>query len=216
MPGRRIMDHTPACLIIIDDHRMFADGFVALNDASERPYDIHVYDAPDLFLKALADGLSADLFILDLVMKQMNGLAVLSALRQHGSKAPVLMLSGMADSPPLAEMRALGANGFLHKSAGQDDLLSAIERLLAGGTLFASELSEHADALASDFQPPVLAARQQQVLSLISQGATNRDISQTLGISENTVKSHLRALYETLGANTRTGAVRKAQQLGLI
>lgn len=210
------MAQRPARLVIIDDHRMFADGFVALNDASARPYDIHVYDAPEVFLKALADGLSPDLFILDLVMKQMNGLALLSALRQHGSKAPVLMLSGMADAPPLAEMRALGANGFLHKSAGQDDLLDAIETLLAGGTLFDLEAAEDAEGLASGFQAPVLAARQQQVLALISQGATNRDISETLGISENTVKSHLRALYETLGANTRTGAVRKAQQLGLI
>ena len=208
------MAQTPAKLVIVDDHRLFADGFAALNATDGGRYDVTAYDAPEAFLTDLAGGLSPDLAILDLVMKPMNGLAVLAALRKRGAAFPVLMLSGIADDPPVGEMRALGANGFLHKSADQDALIEAVDALLAGGTRFPEGGEE--PELEPGFTPPALAARQLEVLGLIGEGASNRIIAERLGISENTVKSHLRALYEALGANSRTGAVRKAQMLGLI
>lgn len=204
-----------ATIAIVDDHRMFADGFAALSRAGGAPYAVAVYESPDAFLADMDGGLVPDLVILDLVMKQMNGLALLAALRRTDKAVPVLMLSGIAEDPPLAEMRALGANGYLNKSAGHDELLAAIGAVLDGETLFEGS-DESEAALAPDYQMPVLGARQCEVLALLGQGAGNRDIAAALGISENTVKSHLRALYEALGANTRTSAVRKAQRLGLI
>ena len=204
-----------AAIAIVDDHRMFADGFAALSQASGAAYGVTVYESPETFLSDLEGGLAPDLIILDLVMKQMNGLALLAALRRIDKAVPVLMLSGIAEDPPLAEMRALGANGFVHKSACHDELLAAISAVLDGETLF-GDRDEGDAALAADYQIPALGARQSEVLALLGQGAGNRDIAAALGISENTVKSHLRALYEALGANTRTNAVRKAQRLGLI
>jgi DNA-binding NarL/FixJ family response regulator len=210
-----MMPKTPAKLVIVDDHRLFADGFAALNAADGDRYEITAYDAPEAFLTAMSEGLAPNLVILDLVMKQMNGLTVLAALRNGGARFPVLMLSGISDDPPINEMRALGANGFLHKSADQEALISAIDSLLEGGSLFEPPDGED-DVYDAGFQPPTLAARQIEVLALISEGASNRIIAETLEISENTVKSHLRALYAALGAKSRTGAVRKAQMLGLI
>lgn len=204
----------PAKLVIVDDHRLFADGFAALNAADGGRFEVSVYDAPDAFLRDLADGLSPDLVILDLIMKQMNGLAVLAALQSRGATFPVLMLSGISDDPPVHEMKALGASGFIHKSADQDRLLAAVDTLLSGRTVFPDACED--STCADGFTPPDLAPRQLEVLRQISEGASNRAMAETMGISENTVKSHLRAIYEALGANTRVAAVRKAQMLGLL
>lgn len=211
-------------IALVDDHRMFVDGFAVLLGSLRPDYEVCTYDAPVAFLEDLEAGHTFDLVILDLVMRSMNGLAVLAAMRDRRSRAPVLVLSGIGSEPPVAEMRSLGARGFVHKSADTALLVEATDTILAGRTFFFEQDGRETgalDALDPDTAAlvdgvPALAPRQTEILHLIGKGETNKAIAATLDISENTVKSHLRAIFEALGAHTRTACVRKAQALGLI
>ncbi|SDL65739.1 response regulator transcription factor [Maricaulis salignorans] len=212
-------------IALVDDHRMFADGFSALLSSMREDYTVEVFSEPVEFLKTFGAAPTYDLIILDLVMRSMNGLVVLAAVREQKPRTPVLMLSGIGAEPPLAEMRRLGARGFVHKSADTGELIAAVDVILAGGTCFdgpqtrvMARAGEAADVWQSksERQLPKLGPRQLEILDLMGQGATNKDIAGRLNISENTVKSHMRSIFQALDSHTRTACMRKAQALGLI
>lgn len=213
----------PHRIALVDDHRLFADGFRSLLTQSGINCDVTVYDEPAGFLEVFASGEPPDLIVLDLVMRGMNGLALLSAVRSQRKSARVLMLSGITSAAPVNEMKRLGASGFVHKSADTALLLEAVETILGGRTYFQdmAEAGQAVDGGQDDdwigaAELPQLGPRQLEVLTLMGQGVTNRDIAETLDISENTVKSHMRAIFDALEVRTRTACVRKAQALGFI
>ncbi|WP_203290674.1 response regulator transcription factor [Maricaulis parjimensis] len=210
-------------IALIDDHSLFTAAFSTLMGQLRSDYRVEAHDDPVAFLKTAGDLAGYDLFILDLVMQKMNGLSLLATLKQRAPRCRVLMLSGVGTEPPVADMRRLGAQGFVHKSEDADILLAAIDRILDGELCFPS-LEGEAAALEDDFSAsgpddrafPNLAPRQLEVLNLIAGGETNKAIAARMNISENTVKSHLKAIFEALGEHTRTGCVRTARTLGLI
>ncbi|QNL18867.1 response regulator transcription factor [Hyphobacterium sp. CCMP332] len=210
-------------IALVDDHRLFTEGFSALLTGSGHGYEVSTFEDPVVFLEALSSDTRFDLIILDLVMKGMNGLALLSAIPKIKDAPPVLMLSGIATPPPVSEMQRLGASGFVSKSSEISVLQHAVTRILDGGKVFQS--IEATQAVADDAgeevwttaaEPPNLAPRQLAVLKMLGEGATNKAIAEALNISENTVKSHLRSIFEGLGVRTRTACVHKAVLLGLI
>lgn len=210
-------------LALIDDHTLFSEAFRTLLKQLRPGYVIDVYDDPTAFLKAFDPSAPYDLVILDLVMQKMNGLALLSSLTGLSPNVRVLMLSGVGTEPPVAEMRRLGARGFVHKSEETHVLLEAVDTILSGNTCFPAAIAEPDDdavfrelCRGANAGMPSLGPRQLEVLQLIASGETNRGIADRLGISENTVKSHLKAIFEALGENNRTACVRSAQNLGLI
>ena len=210
-------------IALIDDHTLFSAAFGTLMGQLRPDCRIDVFDDPIAFLNSDAHPSDYDLFILDLVMQRMNGLSLLASLRQQAPRCRVLMLSGVGTEPPISDMRRLGAKGFVHKSDDSEVLLGAIDAILAGKTCFPSLDADPEDAdeervylTPSDRTLPGLAPRQLEVLNLIANGETNKAIADRLQISENTVKSHLKAIFEALGERTRTGCVRTAQTLGLI
>lgn len=208
-------------IALIDDHRMFADGFSVLIGQLRSDSTVDVFDEPVAFLKTLGSGSNYDLVVVDLVMQKMNGLALLAAIRERRPGARVLMLSGTGMDPPVAKMEQLGAAGFVHKSDDTEVLLQAVDAILEGSRFFpdtpaASLCPDDPTDLAGEPDLPELGPRQLEVLALMGRGETNKSIAGALNISENTVKSHMRAIFEALGAHTRTACVRKAQIMGLI
>jgi len=152
------------------------------------------YQDPHDFLSALKDGATFDLIICDLVMKSMNGTHVSAEIRKRNAVVPVLILSGITASDPTENLKQLGVNGYVHKSLGYDVLANAICTLLAGGSHFPDDtLTDRLD-LESSGAAPILWDRHMDVLQLVASGATNKEISSTLQISENTVKTYMRQL----------------------
>jgi len=210
---------------VLDDHRIFLEGISLLLAES---YTVNSFSAPIALLRRIEGGKSFDLILCDLIMNEMNGLAFIAAVRAHTGKVPILVLSGINTAPPIAEMMRLGASGFVHKSADNNTLVNALETVLTGGQYFVNEfgqdivgeapISKYARVDDGDDEDslPSLGARQFQVLQMIAQGASNKEIANRLNISENTVKTHLRQIFAELRVNKRTACVRKAQTLGLI
>lgn len=215
-------------IAVVDDHKVFLRGFTLLIESLSDRYTATGFDSPVDFLLELESGTQQfDLIICDLIMNSMNGLAFIAALRNHSKWLPVLVLSGINTAPPIAEIKRLGGNGFVHKSVENSTLLEAIEALLARKPYFTNGLDNsliensvfsESESEDSVFTTPLpkLGARQIEVLRLIAEGATNKDISDNLNISENTVKTHLKHIFQELGVNKRTACTRKAQVMGLI
>lgn len=212
-------------IALVDDHQIFLQGLSLLIEGMSRDFETSAFSNPVMLIEKLRAEINYDLVISDLTMNEMSGLNLIAQIRSIAPKLPILILTGIANTSPLNEIKALGAEGFVHKSAGDKFLREAIESLLAGKTYYADGLGHtgriettinRGDAASKENPLPKLAPRQIEVLKLISIGASNREISRQLSISENTVKAHLRQIFGEMGVNKRTACVRRAQSLGII
>jgi len=214
-------------IAILDDHIIFLDAITLLIESLDARYKVSRFSSPIEILKDVEKGRKFDLILCDLIMNTMNGLAFLGALRSHTKSIPVIILSGINTAPPVRDIKRIGGNGFVHKSAQNDDLTKAIKTVLSGNNFFEDGLGNYivekpsearlAEDSLMDYETlPRLGARQAEVLRLIANGYANKDIARNLSISENTVKTHLKQIFKELAVNNRTACVRKAQALGII
>ncbi|UTW08510.1 helix-turn-helix transcriptional regulator [Pseudomonas benzenivorans] len=189
-------------LLLVDDHRIFLDGLsLALTPLCA---DLRVQAAHNA--AEAEDCLSRqdfDLILLDLRLPDLPGLDLLQRWQQQGRLTPVAILSASDSSLDAQAALAAGALGFIPKSANGDDLRQAVTRVLLGETL----PSPVADK-------PQLTPRQQEILRLLADGLPNKAISRQLGVAEDTVKTHLKALFQELEVHTRTACVSAARQRG--
>jgi DNA-binding NarL/FixJ family response regulator len=200
---------------IIDDHQLFLDGLSLLVANIDPQIDVEAHPAAKSMIDALSEGKSYDLIICDLIMRELNGLAFLGALKTLKSPPPVIIMSGISSDPPIQQVRAMGARAFIHKSADPDMLTHVIQTVRQGGTWFPGAPTTPDMPVGSDIWSS-LTKRHKEILTLLVDGASNRDIAETLCISENTVKSHLKQMFTNFGVTKRTVLVKRARLLGLI
>jgi len=143
----------------------------------------------------------------------MSGLDGLRLLRQACPRARIVLVSASVAPDAIHEARARGADGFLPKSASAEDILEAISCALSGQPCFPINSGNSATVRGPD--TPSLTARQLDVLSLLCTGRPNKVIARDLGLSENTVRVHVAAIFAQLGVNSRSAALLAAQRLGL-
>ncbi len=209
-------------IAIIDDHDLFLQGLALIVQRDFPSFQVETVTEASEILNKLSAGTRFDLIICDLIMSEMNGLAFVDTIRKQGHRVPVLMLSGINSAPPIAEMQAVGANGFIHKSQGSRSLSHAVDAVRSNPFGF-QDFSKPARAIGDSevgedciADLPKLGDRQIEVLRLLSGGGQNSEIARALSISENTVKTHLKYIFVELGVSRRTECVQRAQQLGLI
>lgn len=205
-------------IIIADDHRVVRDGLRWM--FSDHP-DIEVVgEAEDgKELLELVAATPADMVLLDVRMPEVSGLEALEALRDVAPDLKVIVLS-MHDEPAYVRRAVeLGASGYLLKSAGRDEIIRALQHVAEGRAYIQGEITgplieevagrKHAGAL--DLSP-----RERQVLALIAEGKENKQIARALELSEATVKTYLKSVFEKLEVRTRAEAVAVALREGLI
>ena len=189
---------------------------------------VEVLDAPTCTRAfALADAhADLDLVLLDYHLPDMDGLTALGLLRQSHPELPVFVLSGSANPEIMKQVMAKGAAGYMTKASMSEELLVAL-RMVLNGDVYVPAASAFADLPAAHWQeskakgqapvdslPPQFTARQVEVLQHLLDGLSNREISQRMGLSVDTVKDHLGGLMRTLGVQTRTQAVLAAARYG--
>jgi DNA-binding NarL/FixJ family response regulator len=191
-------------LLLVDDHRIFLDGLsLALAPLCADLRVQAAYNAAEAEDRLRQQDF--DLILLDLRLPDLPGLELLQRWQQQGRMTPVAILSASDSSLDAQAALAAGALGFIPKSADGDDLRQAVTRVLLGETL---------PAPAAD--KPQLTPRQQEILLLLADGLPNKAISRQLGVAEDTVKTHLKALFQELEVHTRTACVSAARQRGLL
>jgi DNA-binding NarL/FixJ family response regulator len=201
----------PASLLLVDDHTLFRTGLRLI--VQDHPAVDSISEAGTV-AEACALHLDAvDLVLLDIQMPGMSGLDGLRLLRQACPRARIVLVSASVAPDAVHEARMRGADGFLPKSASGEDILEAITCALSGAPCF--PINSGNTATTRGPAAPALTARQLDVLSLLCTGKPNKVIARDLGLSENTVRVHVAAIFAQLGVNSRSAALLAAQRLGL-
>jgi two-component system NarL family response regulator len=154
-----------------------------------------------------------DVTVMDLRMAGTDGLAALVSLRRECPGARVIILSNYTGVDEIHAALQGGAASYLPKTAGQPELLKAIRLVAEGRTYVPSDLAVR---LAERLPCQELTPREQQVLALVVEGASNAQIAHGLGIADGTVKNHISSIFEKLGVTQRTEAVAVAIKRGIV
>lgn len=204
-------------ILIIDDHSLFRDGVsLVLNQLNAQVNILHAADYDHAF-EQLADTSVVDLVLLDLNLPGRDGFAVLDTLRRRFPLLPVVIVSASNQRKDVQRALQCGAMGYIPKESNAQVMLSALHLVLAGGIymppgLMHEEVTQHAIPARKTCG---LTDRQYEVLLLLVEGDSNKEIARQLGLAEPTIKMHVTAILKALGASNRTQAVRKAEQLGI-
>lgn len=209
-------------ILLIDDHTLFRAG---LSDLLTRR-KINVVADVGCGSEGLEQAKSNDLDIvlLDMRMPEMDGISVLKKLKEAHPDLPVAMLTTSSDESDLVGALRNGAQGYLLKDMEPDDLVVALRDIIAGKTVVAPDLAPVlASAVQSDGKVKeededpfaVLTPREFEILTLLAEGQSNKVIARNLGISDGTVKLHVKAILRKLNISSRITAAVMAVEHGV-
>jgi len=157
-----------------------------------------------------------DAILLDLALPGMGGVEAISRLRQTGAP-PVVIFSAHEDAEAMVEAVRAGARGYVVKGAPGTEIIAAIREVAAGGSYFRGAAANAiAREVRSPRDPDGLTPREREVIRLVSEGLSNKQIAQRLGIAERTAKFHVRQIMSKLGADNRAQAVALATRRRLL
>ena len=210
----------PIRILVADDHPVVRDGLVAI--LSTQP-DFEVVGEANNGVEAVeqARRLVPDVVLLDLEMPQMDGVEALRRMREAQPSVQAIVFTAFDTDERIVSAVKAGAQGYLLKGAPREELFRAIRVVSEGGSLLqpvvASKLLRHmSGSRVSEDGIEELTERETEVLKLLAQGKTNREIAGELVITERTAKFHVSSILGKLGAGNRTEAVTIAAQRGLV
>jgi DNA-binding NarL/FixJ family response regulator len=204
----------PIRVLICDDHALFRRGLMMVLEAEE---GIEVVAEAEDGQEGvtMAEEIVPDVVLMDVRMPKMSGIAATRLIAQSLPTTRILMLTVSDEEDDLYEAVKAGATGYLLKEISIEEVASAIRAVVTGQSLItpsmASKLLAEFNNLAKQAEQrlnvPRLTDRELQVLRLVAQGLSNREVAEQLAISENTVKNHVRNILEKLHLHSRMEAV---------
>lgn len=209
-------------VVLIDDHTLFRAGLEGLLISRGIEIAASVDSGADCV--ALVNDIKPDVVLLDMRMPDLDGLTVLRTLRAQNVPMPIVMLTTSTEESDLVESLRAGAQGYLLKDMEPDALVIALRDIVAGKTVVAPDLAPilakavkgKSDEPASNNSPfSELTPRETEILGLLAEGQSNKAIARNLGISDGTVKLHVKAILRKLNVHSRVEAAVMAVEKGL-
>ena len=205
-------------VVVMDDHPFYRDGLsrgLALDgrvkvvgEAGGGREGLEIIAAED-----------PDVALVDYQMPDMNGVAVVHALKRDGARTRVLLVSAVTDGAVVFQALEEGAAGYIAKDASRAEIISAVMTVARGGTVVPPDLAAGlVDQIRLRSQPsgPVLTERERQVLQGFARGLSIPQLAAEMYLAASTVKTHAQRLYEKLGVSDRAAAVAVAMRNGLL
>lgn len=199
-------------ILVADDHDLVRDTIAAYLGQQD---DFHVTTASELpeALDVLAGQTPYDLVVLDYNMPGMDGLAGMERVVKAYPHIKVVLMSGVATADVAQSAMAIGAKGFLPKSATATSMVNAIRFVLSGEQYFPFGFADTAPEKPESFRG--LSPREMETLRHLCDGASNKEIARTLELAEVTVKLHVKNILAKLQVNNRTQAALLAKENGV-
>ena len=208
----------PLRILLADDHQIVREGFRAILERNGFQIVCEVADGRDAVRCAQAH--SPDVAILDLSMPQLNGLdAAREILQSHARMAIILLTMHAEEHQIVAALRA-GIRGYVIKTQASDELIHAIREVIGGG-IYLSPCGVYGVVVGAyqtgrNLTPDPLTSREREVLQLVAEGHTTKEIAGALKLSVKTAESYRSRIMEKLGIHETAGLVRYAIRCGLI
>jgi len=201
-------------VLLVDDHTLMRQGTRALLSEAD---DIEIVAESERGEEALtlAREHRPDVVILDIRLPDLGGVEVARMLREDLPATRILILTAYDYDQYVRALFAIGVEGYLLKNATGEELIAAVREVSPGKQVLSPEI-EARKSNADGFQPDALTDREIEILTLVSQGESNKEIAQVLGITPRTAEWHLGKVMAKLGARSRTEAVRLGRQQGMI
>ena len=211
-------------ILLVEDHRLVADAMQSMLSEIDSDANVTACYSTQQALSVIDDGQKFDLVLTDLFMPGIDGMGLLVGLKHRDPSVPVVIITGSDEDQHVRTAMENGASGFITKTLPAADMISGIKVVANGGNCFpdrfvnsnSADQAEYGSQMATSQSEPKLGRKQLNVLQLMADGNSNKQISQIVGITEATVKYHTSQLFKLLDVKNRTSCVREAQQRGLI
>ncbi|KQV28895.1 LuxR family transcriptional regulator [Rhizobium sp. Root1203] len=208
--------HTPISIVLVDNHPLVLEGLRAILETYDHIRVVGTAAAVPRGLEISAAQMP-DIVLLDINMPQISGIDAIELFKNVAPSTKILMLSMHDSREYISASVVRGASGYILKDVPNEEIVEAIETVAAGGSYFSTGVS---DVLMQrrqrgDQDPLPITAREREILALLAAGRSNRDIAQSLRISEATAETHRKKIKKKLGIATTAGLVRFAIDNGL-
>jgi DNA-binding NarL/FixJ family response regulator len=208
-------------VLLVDDHQLIIDGLKSL---MKNAGEIEITGTANNGREALRvlEILTIDVVLMDIDMPVMNGIDALKEIKKGKPAIKVIILSMHDESGMIKNLLALGADGYLLKSTSQDELIRAIKKVSDGNKYFSTEVTlsllngSQSNSQLPKQQAEILTTREEEILKLIAEGYSNKEIGTRLFISHRTVDTHRTNLMKKLNTSNIAGLISYAIKSGLI
>ena len=203
-------------VVVVEDHTLVRQSLVKTINAEEGLEVVADAGRGDEGLAQIAKN-SPDVVLLDITMPGGNGLEVAAQMRSAAPNSRFLFLTMHDDDVSISKAIALGADGYVLKTASTDELLTALRAIAEGGSYLSPAVARRVIDLAGGKSPSAnLTDRELEILRLLASGARPGQVAEKLFVSIKTVKNHLTSVYAKLGVQTGAQAVAEAYRRGLV
>jgi DNA-binding NarL/FixJ family response regulator len=201
----------PIRIVVVDDHVVMREGTQMILDNAPGNLVVGAAATGAEAIK-LVEELRPDVLLLDLQLPDMSGVEVARQVRAACPSVAVLMLTGYIDGTYVPRLLQLGVRGYMPKTASSVELIAAVRAVAAGRTIV---MSSAAVSSLETMRAP-LTAREREVLQLLAQGLRNSEMADRLTVSIKTVEHHVTRLLAKMGVQSRSQAIIKAREQGLV
>ena len=199
-------------VLVVDDHPLMRVGIAAIIDECEDMCTVGYAGSGTEAVRLFAD-LSPDIVVMDLKLPGLSGVEAIRAIRRRNPEACVIVLTTFEGDEDIHQALEAGARGYIIKGMSHEVLMDGLRRVRQGRRFVPAPVAQ---ILQSRVRDSDLSPREREVLELIVGGKSNKEISEELGISQATVKTHIRVIFGRMGVSDRTQAAVAALQRGLI
>lgn len=210
----------PIRILVVDDHMVVRRGLVSLIE-SEDELEVVGQAADGLEAIEQAEKLRPDVVLMDVEMPRLNGLAALPRVLEKSPQSKVIILTTFADDERIFNALRSGASGYVLKDVAEHDLIESVRKVMRGEPALAPQVAQR--LITGVSQPATratdpaanLSERERQVLKLVGQGLSNKEIAHHLSFTESTAKAHVHSLLTKLSLSDRTQLALYAVRHGL-
>lgn len=198
---------------IVEDEKQIRESLTALINGSEGFFCRHAFDSAEAAINAIPS-LNIDVVLMDIHLPGKDGITCIAELKPLCDKIQFLMCTSFEDTDSVFKALKAGASGYLTKTTQPSKILDAIEEVYKGGSPMSSHIARkvvasfHSSSIENS-ELKKLSEREKEILNLLSQGLRYKEIADKLFLSTETVRTHIRNIYEKLQVNSRTEALNK-------